>query len=195
MADGVAATISAPQNVYNLRYPGQYYDSETGLNYNYFRDYDPQTGRYIESDPIGLQGGANTYSYVGDQPLSSEDPTGLIVRGSGCSNKQWAAIEKAAAKVSAKLNNSSCPNCVPDRYQQGLRNKLDTGVVGCAASTGNCGHTRFGQSANIEPLGFKVSVCGCLESTLLHELLHLQGIGSEPTVSGIEKKCFPCGTP
>jgi RHS repeat-associated protein len=42
---------------YNLRLPGQYADTETGLNYNFFRDYYPKTGRYIESDPIGLRGG------------------------------------------------------------------------------------------------------------------------------------------
>lgn len=62
---------------YHLRFPGQYYDTETGLNYNYFRDYDAQTGRYVESDPIGLEAGPNTYAYVGSDPLSFYDALGL----------------------------------------------------------------------------------------------------------------------
>ncbi|MDZ4099922.1 MAG: RHS repeat-associated core domain-containing protein [Methylophilaceae bacterium] len=63
--------------IYNLRFPGQYYDKETGLHYNTHRDYDPSTGRYIESDPIGLLGGVNTYAYVGSDPLRYIDPRGL----------------------------------------------------------------------------------------------------------------------
>jgi RHS repeat-associated protein len=62
---------------YNLRFPGQYYMAETGLNYNWRRDYDPLTAKYAESDPIGLAAGVNTYSYVAGNPVSNVDPRGL----------------------------------------------------------------------------------------------------------------------
>jgi RHS repeat-associated protein len=66
-----------PTTAMGLRFPGQYYDSETGLHYNYFRDYDPGIGRYTESDLIGLEGGVNTYAYTNDNPTLFADPFGL----------------------------------------------------------------------------------------------------------------------
>jgi RHS repeat-associated protein len=69
----------------NIRFPGQYHDAESGLHYNYFRDYDPNVGRYIESDPIGLRGALNTFTYVGSDPINAIDPSGLVkLYGSWC---------------------------------------------------------------------------------------------------------------
>ncbi|ATQ68803.1 MULTISPECIES: RHS repeat-associated core domain-containing protein [Methylosinus] len=62
---------------HDLRFPGQIYDSETRLHNNGFRDYSPTHGRYVESDPIGLAGGINTYAYAGNNPVNAIDPLGL----------------------------------------------------------------------------------------------------------------------
>jgi RHS repeat-associated protein len=68
--DGTMVTL-------NVRFPGQYYDNETGLHYNYFRYYDPSTGRYLTADPIGQNGGLNSYSYTENNPVNYTDRYGL----------------------------------------------------------------------------------------------------------------------
>jgi RHS repeat-associated protein len=70
-----------------MRFPGQYFDKETNLAYNVMRDYSAETGRYVQSDPIGLYGGPNTYAYTFD-PLTQIDPFGLMGRGPGPQGKQ-----------------------------------------------------------------------------------------------------------
>ncbi len=72
-----------------LRFPGQYFDRENNLAYNYFRDYDSGVGRYIESDPIGLHGGISTYADVGGHPINRADRRGLDKPGMGPYDPPW----------------------------------------------------------------------------------------------------------
>jgi len=72
------ATVTSAGPVVRLRFPGQIDYGYAGIYYNYYRDYDSNTGRYLESDPIGLEGGLNTYSYVSNNPLSRSDSHGLV---------------------------------------------------------------------------------------------------------------------
>jgi RHS repeat-associated protein len=74
---GEALVNSNSEVVNNFRFAGQYFDQETGLHYNYFRYYDPQTGRYLRPDPIGLAGGNNLFVYTNANPINFIDPLGL----------------------------------------------------------------------------------------------------------------------
>ncbi|WP_190303245.1 RHS repeat-associated core domain-containing protein [Methylomonas rhizoryzae] len=73
--DGIKVT-------FNLRYPGQYYDSTTGLHYNHTRYFSPRTGRYLQPDLIGLEGGTNVYTYANGNPVMFTDPTGTSAESS-----------------------------------------------------------------------------------------------------------------
>jgi RHS repeat-associated protein len=66
----------------NLRFPGQYFDAETELHYNYYRDYNPVIGRYVEADPSGIERGENhLFIYVGNNTVNLIDPRGLLAGG------------------------------------------------------------------------------------------------------------------
>jgi RHS repeat-associated protein len=125
-----------------LRFPGQYWDDETGLHYNYFRDYDPVTGRYVESDPIGLLAGLNTYVFVGSNPLVDADPSGLFI-GSGLTKLLAYLLRQTAdeAALSAKLLDvgvgavaGDAPNCVAGFDIRAPRDALR--VIGGAQAIG-----------------------------------------------------------
>lgn len=144
--------------VYNLRFPGQYYMAETGLNQNYFRDLDPAVGRYVESDPIGLEAGINTYVYVGSQPILFLDPYGLATLNalSWANNSsgpfdlyQWAENYNPAGFNSVVVhgnefgqfsaNSSGGPLITPQqlawllRQQPGYNPKLPTLLIACSS--------------------------------------------------------------
>jgi len=98
---------------FNLRFPGQNYDNETGLVQNGFRDYDPNTGRYVESDPIGLAGGSfSTYAYVRGNPLLRIDPFGRL---SMAPSRTVSPVGKVIGDLATDLGAAAvlviCPEC------------------------------------------------------------------------------------
>ncbi len=93
---GKAVVDMTATAVNNLRFPGQYYDEETGLHYNWNRYYDPSTGRYVTTDPIGFEGGVNLYAYVDNNPTNYFDPNaygkiGAVIK---LGRKAWKHITK-----------------------------------------------------------------------------------------------------
>lgn len=97
--------------VFNLRLPGQVFDVETNNHYNYFRDYASEIGRYIQSDPIGLEGGNNTYTYASNDPLIGFDFFGLKAGSAGTTNT------------------TKSPNCCPQTYGDCMQNCLQSRLV------------------------------------------------------------------
>lgn len=90
--------------VYNARFPGQTFDAETGLFQNMRREYNPRIGRYMQSDPIGLKGGMNTYEYVGGAPTMLVDPTGEFAWAVPLAVGVGAGLAAAGATVAVDMS-------------------------------------------------------------------------------------------
>ncbi len=86
----------------NLRFQGQYFDRETGLHYNRFRHYDPDVGRFISQDPVGLLGGSNLYIYV-DNPTDAVDPLGLAPTAFKLTGRTLCIVDKFPAGSAESL--------------------------------------------------------------------------------------------
>jgi RHS repeat-associated protein len=109
----------------NLRFPGQFFDPETGLHYNYFRDFDPQSGRYIASDPIGILGGEGLYTYAYGNPIRVVDTYGLVgALGVGPGQGVPEPIEVG--------------ECLSDFEIEILANGLLGSIVGCIGGVVGC---------------------------------------------------------
>ena len=114
---------------FNLRFAGQYYDTETGYHYNWHRYYNPETGRYLTSDPIGLSGGLNTYSYSGQNPVMEIDPWGLLSYNP--SNKNFYIDSGDTLQTIAKqigISSNAIANFNPNFFVNGDISKFKPGV-------------------------------------------------------------------
>jgi RHS repeat-associated protein len=204
-AYGIASPVTDPDgdslnDLLDLRFPGQIADAESGLFYNNARYYDPLTGRYTQSDPIGLQGGLNTYAYVRSNPISFTDPSGLLRRGTGLTESGWKRVQAAEQKIRDEIakgsKDSNCPegSCIPPFARQMILSALDTTTVNAARAlqldgADLCGVTTLrGKALTLAEDAFKNPLCNCLASSLYHELLHDVGI-DEHQDQMLEKKC------
>jgi len=184
----------------NQRFPGQFSDAQTGLNYNYFRDYEPGTGRYVESDATGLADGSQTYAYAHQTPLSMLDKRGLAAAlinfPPDKEGDMKAAIEQAIEKLKECTN---LPGCWREAEKEKVIQSLQSAKFVYDPENSNCGETKWFlgfKKILISDKAFSWNTCCDLSSTLAHEANHYHDFfakqGSEDTSRELEKKCFNC---
>ncbi len=157
----------------NLRFPGQYFDAETGLHYNYFRDYAPGLGRYVESDPIGMLGGLNNYIYSGANAINSTDTLGLYYSPK---------VEHGVSRYSVGL---ATDGCMTPREIKALA-KMAAGVV--AGSPGGPIGIYFGASAGyvISFIPSQTRAEGAMTDVIVKSTLQPKSVGSNILTTGSE---------
>jgi uncharacterized protein RhaS with RHS repeats len=161
--------------------------------------FQPAFARYVESDPIGLRGGPNTYAYAQGAPLENTDPKGLLVRGTGLSDAEWARVQDAEQRIRNQLKKAcTCQaygpeGCIPCNLVGRVTNALNTSTVNKSSAMNICGEAPVGGVwMRITTPGFVHPGCACPAVSIYHELLHNAGMAhSDPgdPVTQLDKKC------
>ncbi len=170
-------------------------------HYNYFRDYEPGTGRYVESDPIGLDGGLSTYGYVEGSPLLRFDRFGLTSYVNFPPEKE-AEMKRAVEEAKQKLRDcKGKPHCWSEDETDDVIEKLDSANFVYRPDMSVCGEAGrfyFRRTISISPRAFVWGDCCDLSSTLAHEANHLGrpwSNGGEEASRELETLCFNCPRP
>ena len=210
--------IPASSQGNSLRFPGQFYDNEDSLHYNFNRTYDPSIGRYIGADPLGTRAGLQFYGYVKQRPLLEIDARGLAGQtynfppGTGYANDAKAALESAIRTLEQCKDCMRCPLAaqrghVPSEYciskvkKEDLIRKLkyevdiefhETGEVNERSNESACS-TWQGSLVWISRGAFEGEKCCPLDALIAHEAGHMIGLFHE-AIFYYEEACFHCGS-
>jgi RHS repeat-associated protein len=179
----------------SLRWKGLLYDSETGLYYMRARYYDPQTRRFISEDPIGLNGGINSYVFAGNDPVNGSDPTGLLecrhefVRGytirtgdfdQGSEQGYWKVVCTESVPGILSHDAISLPLGLQMRLAQIQKRAKQLNIAGCAAAAGLFSSMLVLDGATVVSGGrVLVAGAGLAGATLTSALSTSFGVGAE----------------